>query len=53
MYQSQEVAMSKLEKGPLRGYETAFCSHLALKVLEKILKNLLFLLVFGLSMTLK
>jgi hypothetical protein len=34
-YQSQEVASNKLEKGPLRDYETAFCSVLALMVLEK------------------
>jgi hypothetical protein len=34
-YQSQEVASNKLEKGPPRDYETAFCSVLALMVLEK------------------
>jgi hypothetical protein len=34
-YQSQEVASNKFEKGPLRDYETAFCSLLALMVLEK------------------
>jgi hypothetical protein len=34
-YRSQEVASNKLEKGPLRDYETAFCSLLALTVLEK------------------
>jgi hypothetical protein len=34
-YRSQEVASNKLEKGPLRDYETAFCSVLALMVLEK------------------
>jgi hypothetical protein len=40
MYRSQEVALNKLEKGLLRDYETAFCSVLALMVLEKkIFKN--------------
>jgi hypothetical protein len=34
-YRSQEVASNKLEKGPLRDYETAFCLLLALMVLEK------------------
>jgi hypothetical protein len=34
-YRSQEVALNKLEKGPLRDYETGFCSPLALTVLEK------------------
>jgi hypothetical protein len=34
-YQSQEVASNKLEKGLLRDYETAFCSVLALMVLQK------------------
>jgi hypothetical protein len=34
-YQSQEVASNKFEKGPLRDYGTAFCSPLALMVLEK------------------
>jgi hypothetical protein len=38
-YRSQEVASNKLEKGPLRDYETGFCSPLALTVLEKIFKN--------------
>jgi hypothetical protein len=38
-YWSQEVASNKLEKGLLRDYETAFCSVLALKVLEKIFKD--------------
>jgi hypothetical protein len=52
-YQSQEAASNKLEKGPHRDYETAFCSLLAFTVLEKISKNLLFLQVFGLSVTLK
>jgi hypothetical protein len=35
-YWSQEVASNKLEKGPLRDYETALCLFLALMVLEKI-----------------
>ena len=34
-YRSQEVASNKLEKGPLRDYETGFRSPLALTVLEK------------------
>jgi hypothetical protein len=34
-YRSQEVVWNKLEKGPLRDYETGFCSPLALTVLEK------------------
>jgi DNA-binding MltR family transcriptional regulator len=34
-YRSQEVASNKLEKGPLRDYETGLCSPLALTVLEK------------------
>jgi hypothetical protein len=34
-YQSQEVASNKLKKGLLRDYETAFCSVVALMVLEK------------------
>jgi DNA-binding MltR family transcriptional regulator len=34
-YRSQEVASNKLEKGPLRDNETAFCLLLALTVLEK------------------
>jgi hypothetical protein len=34
-YRSQEVALTKLEKGPHRDYETGFCSPLALAVLEK------------------
>jgi hypothetical protein len=38
-YQSQEVASNKLEKGPLRDYETAFCLPLTLTVLEKIFKE--------------
>jgi hypothetical protein len=39
-YQSQEVASNKLEKGPLRDYETAFCLLLALMVLgKKIFKD--------------
>jgi hypothetical protein len=37
-YRSQKVASNKLEKGPLIDYETAFCSPLALTVLEKIFK---------------
>jgi hypothetical protein len=32
---SQEDALNKLEKEPLRDYETGFCSPLALTVLEK------------------
>jgi hypothetical protein len=37
---SQEVALNKLENGLLMDYETAFCSVLALMVLEKkILKD--------------
>jgi hypothetical protein len=40
-YLSQEVALNKLEKGPLRDFETSFCSPLALTVLEKkIFKDL-------------
>jgi DNA-binding MltR family transcriptional regulator len=40
-YWSQEFASNKLEKGPLRDYETGFCLHLALTVLEKkIFKDL-------------
>jgi hypothetical protein len=40
-YRSQEVASNKLEKGPLRDYETGFCSPLALMVLvKKIFKDL-------------
>jgi hypothetical protein len=34
-YRSQEVASNKLEKGPLRDYETDVCSPVALMVLEK------------------
>jgi hypothetical protein len=35
--------LKKLEKGPLRDYETGFCSPMALTVLEKkILKDLPF-----------
>jgi hypothetical protein len=34
--------LNKLEKGPIRDYETVFCSLLAIMVLEKILKNLAF-----------
>jgi hypothetical protein len=53
-YWSQEFASNKLEKGPLRDYETGFCSHLALTVLEKkIFKDLAMFSVFGLSVTLK
>jgi hypothetical protein len=34
-YRSQEVASNKLENGPHRDYETAFCSPLAFMVLKK------------------
>jgi hypothetical protein len=37
------VSWLELEKGPLRDYETGFCSLLALMVLEKICKYLAFL----------
>jgi hypothetical protein len=39
-YQSQEVALNKLEKGPLIHLKTVFCSPVALMVLEKILKHI-------------
>jgi hypothetical protein len=53
-YRSQEVASNKLEKRPLRDYETGFGSLLALTVLEKkIFKDELCFGVFGLSVTLK
>jgi hypothetical protein len=39
---SQESASNKLEKGPLRDYETGFCSPVALTVLEKIFKDIAF-----------
>jgi hypothetical protein len=51
-YQSQELASNKLEKGPLRDYETGFCSPLALTVLDKKIFNDL-AMFFGLSVTLK
>jgi hypothetical protein len=38
-YWSQEVASNKLEKGPHRDYETAFCSPVAFTVLKKIFKE--------------
>jgi hypothetical protein len=38
-YWSQEVASTKLEKGPSRDYETVFCSLLARMVLGKIFKD--------------
>jgi hypothetical protein len=38
-YWSQEVASNKLEKGPLRDYETAFSSLLVLMGLKKIFKD--------------
>jgi hypothetical protein len=42
-YQRLEVASKNFKKGPFKDYQTAFCSPLALTVLEKIfLKNLLF-----------
>jgi hypothetical protein len=48
-YGSQEVASNKLEKGPFRDYETAFCSLLALTVLErKISKKIKLFLSFSL-----
>jgi hypothetical protein len=48
-YWSQEVASTKLEKRPLRDYETDFCSLLALTVLEKKkFKDLAIFEVFGL-----
>jgi hypothetical protein len=34
-YWTKEVASNKLEKGPLRDYETGFISTVALTVLEK------------------
>jgi DNA-binding MltR family transcriptional regulator len=44
---SQAVASNKLERGPLRDYETGFCSLLALTVLEKkIFKDLAMFFVF-------
>jgi hypothetical protein len=43
---SQEVALNKLEKGSLRYNETAFCSPVALMVLEKNFKVLAFFQVF-------
>jgi hypothetical protein len=44
---SQEDASNKLEKEPLREYETAFCSPLAHMVLQKkILKDLAMFLGF-------
>jgi hypothetical protein len=39
MIQFGKFASIKLEKGPLRDYETTFCSLLALTVLEKIFKD--------------
>jgi hypothetical protein len=46
-YHSQEVASNKIEKGPLRDYETGFCSPIALRVLEKkIFKDLAIFLGF-------
>jgi hypothetical protein len=39
-YRSQEVALNKLEKKPLIDFKTAFCSPVALSVLEKIFKDL-------------
>jgi hypothetical protein len=39
-YRSQEIASNKLEKGPLRDYETGFCSSVAIMVLEKIFRDL-------------
>jgi hypothetical protein len=35
IYWSQEVPSNKLKKEPLRDYKIAFCSPLALMVLEK------------------
>jgi hypothetical protein len=44
---SQEDASNKLEKEPLRDYETAYCSHLAHMVLQnKIFKDLAMFLCF-------
>jgi hypothetical protein len=53
-YRSQEVALNKIEKEPLRGYKTAFCSPLALKVLDKkIFLKISYVLGYGLILTFK
>jgi hypothetical protein len=53
-HRSQDVASNKLEKGPLRDYDTAFCLPLALIVWnKKVFKEFAVLQVLGLSMTLK
>jgi hypothetical protein len=40
--------LNKLEKGPLRDYETGFCSPVALMVLVKIFKDFMFFPGFSL-----
>jgi hypothetical protein len=48
-YQSQEVALNKLEKKHLRDYETGLSSPVAPKVLEKIFKDLAVQKIFIIS----